>query len=75
MSLMMGKLYSALRAANVPDDAAREAAEEAASRDADIADLKSDIRLLKWMVSTVAVLQIATLMGLLSVLWRLAGRQ
>ena len=31
MPLMMGRLYSALRAADVPDDKAREAAEEVAA--------------------------------------------
>jgi hypothetical protein len=33
MAVMMAKLYQALRAANVSDDAAREAAEEAAAHE------------------------------------------
>ena len=44
---MMGSLYDALKSANVPEDMAQKAAEEVASREADIADLKSDMKLLK----------------------------
>lgn len=51
MALMLGKLYDALRAANVPDDKAREAATEVAEFRANIAEIKSDIRLLKWIAT------------------------
>lgn len=54
MAIMMGKLYSALIAANVPDDQARGAAEEIAAFDTlrvDISDLRGKVNLLTWMVS------------------------
>jgi hypothetical protein len=50
MAVMMAKLYQALRAANVSDDAAREAAEEAASHENRFAKIEADLLLLKWMV-------------------------
>ena len=51
MALMMGKLYTALRSANVPEDRAREAAEEVAAFDHDLADVKSTQRLHSWMLT------------------------
>jgi hypothetical protein len=59
MALMMGNLYDALKSANVPEDKAQKAAEEVASREADIADLKSDMKLLKWMLGAVLALEVA----------------
>ena len=50
MPLMMAKLYEALRAANVPDDAARDAAVEAAGYENRLSRLEADMTLLKWMV-------------------------
>ena len=47
MALMLGKLYDALRAACVPEDKAREAAEEVATFEKDRAEIKSDVRVLK----------------------------
>jgi hypothetical protein len=52
MALMLGKLYDALRAAGVPEDKAREAAEEVATYEKDLAEIKSDVRLLKWITGT-----------------------
>jgi hypothetical protein len=52
MALMLGKLYDALRAADTPDDKAREAAEEVAEFKNDIAELKSTLRLHTWILST-----------------------
>jgi hypothetical protein len=56
MALMLGQLYDALRAGNVPDDKARAAAEEVANYEGEIGklrlevgEIKSDVRLLKWM--------------------------
>ena len=67
MPLMLGKLYDALKAANVPDDKAREAAEEVAAYEKDLAEMKSDIRLIKWVTGT-------TLAGVLALIIRtLAG--
>jgi hypothetical protein len=59
MAMMMGKLYAALREANVPEDKAREAAEEVASFETRISDLTADMRLLKWMVGFNLALTIA----------------
>jgi hypothetical protein len=42
MAVMMAKLYQALRAANVSDDAAREAAEEAASHENRFAKIEAE---------------------------------
>jgi hypothetical protein len=59
MAMMMGKLYAALREANVAEDKAREAAEEVASFETRISDLTADMRLLKWMVGFNLALTIA----------------
>jgi hypothetical protein len=50
MAIMMGKLYEALRAGDVPEDTAREAAEEAAAFENRLADATADLRLVKWML-------------------------
>jgi hypothetical protein len=63
MALMLGKLYDALRAGGVPDGKAREAAEEVAADEKDLAEIKSDVRLLKWITGT-------TLAGVLALVLR-----
>ena len=57
MAVMMGKLYAALREANVPEDKATAAAEEVAGFDNRLAELKGDmvglkgeVSLVKWMI-------------------------
>ena len=67
MALMLSKLYDALRAAGAPDDLARQAAEEGAQ----VEDLKSDLRLLKWMVGFTLAFQVATLFFIWQILLRL----
>jgi hypothetical protein len=52
MALTLGKLYDALRAGGVPNDKAREAAEEVATYEKYPAEIKSDVRLLKWITGT-----------------------
>ncbi len=47
--LMMGKLYTALRDANVAEDKATAAAEEVASFENRLAKVNSDLLVLKWM--------------------------
>ncbi|MGK9237313.1 hypothetical protein KXS07_36730 [Inquilinus limosus] len=69
MALMMGALYEALRSANVPEDTARRAAEEAAGVDTRTAKLESDVATLKWMVASVIALQIMIFAGLMWLLW------
>jgi hypothetical protein len=59
MALMLGKLYDALRAGGVPDDRAREAAEEVATYEKDLSEIRSDVRLLKGITG-------ATLAGVLA---------
>jgi hypothetical protein len=66
MALMLGQLYDALRAGNVPDDKARAAAEEVANYEGEIAklrveigEIKSDVPLLKWMMGFVLAFQVA----------------
>jgi hypothetical protein len=48
--LMEGPTYRAFKAAGVGDAVAEEAVEAVVARDHDIAELHSDMRLLKWMV-------------------------
>jgi hypothetical protein len=43
MALMLGRLYDALRAANVPDDKARDAAEEVANYEGEPSRLRLDV--------------------------------
>ena len=64
MALMLGQLYDALRAGNVPDDKARAAAEEVANYEGERASVQAvvwkwanglnrveaEVRLLKWMI-------------------------
>jgi hypothetical protein len=64
MALMQEKLYAALKLADVPEIDARDAAVEAAAsvttmKD-DIAEMKSEQRVMKWMLGTVVLLQIST---------------
>lgn len=51
MAIMMSKLYAALKAANVSDETAREAATEAAEFDRELADVKSTLRLHTWILT------------------------
>lgn len=57
MAIMLGKLYDALRSGQgISDTQAREAAEEVASFEHAVADLRSDLRVLRWMLGAVLVL-------------------
>ena len=49
---MLSKTYDALIAAGAPEDKARAAAKELAGYETELADIKSDLRVLKWMVGT-----------------------
>lgn len=61
---MMAKLYDALRAGGVPEDKAREAAEEAA-HESRFAKVARDLLLLKWMAGINSVLSLMILIKLL----------
>ncbi|MBP0614729.1 hypothetical protein [Jiella mangrovi] len=50
MALIMGSLYDALRSANVDDERARKAAEEVADFHKQIADVRTDLGIMKWML-------------------------
>jgi hypothetical protein len=65
MSLRLGALHDALLK---PGDAelARKAAEEVAGYERDMADMRSDLYLLKWMVGTNVVLTIGVLLRMFS---------
>jgi hypothetical protein len=52
MALMLGKLDDALRAGGVPDEKARKAAEEVATDETDLAEIKADVRLLERITGT-----------------------
>lgn len=67
MAVMMGSLYDALRDANVGEDKARKAVEEVADFKGDIATLKGELQVLKWMVGANITLTVLVLGGLL---WR-----
>jgi hypothetical protein len=64
MPLMQEKLYHALMAVGASDDVAREAAVEAVEKqdriDSRLAKLEADVKVLKWMMGTMIVLQIST---------------
>jgi hypothetical protein len=57
--MMMGNLYDALTAAGASREKAQAAAEEIANHDNAIAELKSDMRLIKWMVGALLALNVA----------------
>jgi hypothetical protein len=52
MAVMLSKTYAAFKAANVPDETARAAAEELAGFENRFARIETDLTLLKWMVGT-----------------------
>ena len=65
MALMLGKLYAALRLAQIPDDTAREAAEEVAGYENRLASVESTLKLLTWMIGFNLALSIGILIKLM----------
>jgi hypothetical protein len=61
MALMMGRLYAALRAADVPDDKATAAAEEVAGFENRLATIESTLRLHTWILTFNTAMAIAIL--------------
>ena len=49
MALQLGALYKALLSAGADDDAARAAAEEVAGYERQMADIRTDLTVLKWI--------------------------
>jgi hypothetical protein len=64
MSTLQSEVYDAFRSLGAPEDKALKAAEALGRRDTDVADLKRDVGLLKWMVGFVGALQVATFVKL-----------
>jgi hypothetical protein len=58
MALMVGELYDALVAAGAPEDKARHAAEAVANYEKELADIRGDLRVLKWSTSATLALVI-----------------
>ncbi len=72
MALRMGSLYDALLEANVSDDSARKAAEEVATYERDMMDIKTEMvgirgemATMRWMITTNLALTLAVLGRLL----------
>lgn len=74
MSLMVTEVYEAMRAANVPDETAKKAAEAVATYEPQLADTRSDLHLLKWMVGTFGVVLVGLVAGIYVVLFNVAAR-
>lgn len=65
MATMLGEVYDALREIGVSEEKARKAAEAIASYDPQMAAIRSDVRMLTWMVGTNLMLTIGILVKLL----------
>ena len=65
MATMLGEVYDALREIGVSEEKARKAAEAMASYDPQIAAIRSDVRLLTWMVGLLYVPILGILVKLL----------
>ena len=64
MTVMLEKLYDALRAGDVPDDKARAAAVEAAEHTDRMAKIEGDLLILKWMAGFNSAMTAAVLLKL-----------
>lgn len=64
MSTMQSEVFEALRAIDIPEDKALKAAAALSRRDEDVASLKRDMAVLKWMVGTLYPLVLAILVKL-----------
>ena len=61
MAIMLSKTYEAFKAAGVPDDKARDAAEEIAGFENRLATIEADLKLVKWMLGVNLALSLAIL--------------
>ncbi len=59
MSVMQAEVFEALRAIDIPEDKALKAATALSKRDDDVASLKSDMAIMKWMMGFVLAFQVA----------------
>jgi hypothetical protein len=63
MALRLGALHDALLAAGIDPALAQKASEEVANYDQQLASLRTDLAVVKWMLGT-------TLAGVLTLIWR-----
>ena len=63
---MISGLYDALKSAGAKEDMARQAAIEVAAYDNDLNEIKSDLKLIKWMIGFVLAFCVAILFKLYS---------
>ena len=68
MTTMIAEVYDALKSAGAEDDKARAAATAIADYQRDIADLRGDVRLIKWMVGFNLAFSLAVVMLLVRLL-------
>ena len=66
MALRLGALQDALLNAGATEDLARKAAEEVAAYERQLADVRTDLLVLKWMVGTNVALTLGVLGKLLT---------
>ena len=59
---MVAEVYDALKEAGASEEKARKAAEVLASDDSDFADIRSDLKLMKWMLGATFAGVIATVL-------------
>ena len=66
MTTMIAEVYDAFKDAGANDDKARAAAQAIADYQKDIADIKSELKLHRWMLGTAIALNIAILLKMFS---------
>jgi hypothetical protein len=59
MSVMQSEVFEAFRAIDIPEDKALKAATALGKRDDDVASIKAELLLMKWMLGFVLAFQIA----------------
>ncbi|MDQ6702908.1 MAG: integrase [Pseudomonadota bacterium] len=59
MTVMQTEVFEAFRAIDIPEDKALKAAAALSKRDDDMASLKTDTSILKWMMGFVLAFQVA----------------
>ncbi|MGA7383663.1 MAG: integrase [Methylocella sp.] len=59
MTVMQTEVFEAFRAIDIPEDKALKAAAALSKRDGDVALLKTDTSILKWMMGFVLAFQVA----------------
>ena len=62
MSTMQGEVFEAFRALDIPEDKALRAAEALSRQGGEIAEIRRDLAVLKWMVGTLYPLVVAVLL-------------